>query len=77
MGLGNKLYTFSPHDYKDVVLIWSGQNPQTGAKLEVIQGPPEGAPMQDLAELPEEFAPGISQEEFMEIAARLKKNAGL
>ncbi|MCR2804203.1 manganese catalase family protein [Paenibacillus soyae] len=77
MGLGNKLYTFSPHDYKDVVLIWSGQNPQTGAKLEVIQGSPEGAPMPDLAELPEEFAPGISQEEFMEIAARLKKNAGL
>ncbi|MEK3883446.1 manganese catalase family protein [Paenibacillus sp. PL2-23] len=77
MGLGNKLYTFSPHDFKDVVWIWSGQNPQTGAKLEVIQGSPEGAPMPDLGELPEEFAPGISHEEFMEIAERLKKNAGL
>ncbi|GKU77946.1 manganese catalase family protein [Paenibacillus sp. L3-i20] len=77
MGLGNKLYTFSPDDYKDVVLIWNGQNPQTGAKLEVIQGAPEGAPMPDLAELPEEFAPGISEEDFNEIARRLKRNAGL
>ncbi|REK74373.1 manganese catalase family protein [Paenibacillus paeoniae] len=77
MGLGNKLYTFSPHDFKDVVLIWNGQNPQTGAKLEVIQGTPEGAPVPDLSGLPEEFAPGISPEEFMEIAQRLKKNAGL
>lgn len=77
MGLGNKLYTFSPHDYKDVVLIWNGQNPLTGARLEVIQGSPEGAPMPDLSELPEEFAPGISHEEFLEIAERLKRNAGL
>lgn len=77
MGLGNKLYTFSPDDYKDIVLIWNGQNPLTGAKLEVIQGSPEGAPMPDLAEVPEEFAPGISEEDFMEIARRLKRNAGL
>ncbi|RJX40070.1 manganese catalase family protein [Paenibacillus pinisoli] len=77
MGLGNKLYTFSPHDFKDVVLIWNGQNPQTGAQLEVIQGAPEGAPIPDLSGLPEEFAPGITPEEFMEIAQRLKKNAGL
>lgn len=77
MGLGNKLYTFSQEDYRDVALIWNGQNPMTGAKLEVIQGSPEGAPMPDLDEVPEEFAPGISQEDFMEIAKRLKKNAGL
>jgi Mn-containing catalase len=77
MGFGNKLYTFSPSDYKDVVLIWNGQNPMTGAKLEVIQGAPQGAPVPDLDELPEEFAPGISQEDFMEIARRLRQNAGL
>ncbi|MFD0589555.1 manganese catalase family protein [Paenibacillus sp. GCM10027627] len=77
MGLGNKLYTFSPNDYKDIALIWNGQNPQTGAQLEVIQGSPEGAPVPDLNELPDEFAPGISHEDFLEIAARLKKNAGL
>ncbi|WP_028612738.1 manganese catalase family protein [Paenibacillus harenae] len=77
MGLGNKLYTFSPNDYKDVVLIWHGQNPLTGAQLEVIQGAPQGAPMPDLSEVPEEFAPGISQENFMGIAQRLRKNAGL
>ncbi len=77
MGLGNKLYTFSPEDYKDIVLIWNGQNPLNGAPLEVIQGIPEGAPMYDLPDLPEEFAPGISQEDFMEIAKRLQKNAGI
>lgn len=77
MGIGNKLYTFSPNDYKDIVLIWNGQNPQTGAQLEVIQGSPQGAPMPDLSGLPEEFAPGISQEDFIEIARRLQKNAGL
>lgn len=77
MGLGNKLYTFSPDDYKDIVLIWNGQNPQTGAPLEVIQGMPQGAPMPDLPAVPEEFAPGISQEDFLEIAQRLQKNAGL
>lgn len=77
MGLGNKLYTFSPNDYKDIVLIWNGQNPQTGAQLEVIQGAPQGAPMPDLAPIPEEFAPGISAEDFREIARRLQKNAGL
>ena len=77
MGLGNKLYTFSSHDYKDIALIWSGQNPLTGAKLEVIQGSPEGAPMPDLMELPEEFAPGVTHEDFLEIAQRLKKNVGI
>lgn len=77
MGLGNKLYTFSPDDYKDIVLIWNGQNPLNGLPLEVIQGTPEGAPMPDLSGVPEEFAPGISHEDFMEIARRLQKNAGL
>ncbi|MFD2114727.1 manganese catalase family protein [Paenibacillus yanchengensis] len=77
MGLGNKLYTFSPNDFKDVALIWNGQNPLSGAKLEVINGNPEGAPMYDLPNNSEEFAPGISEEEFMQIAKRLQKNAGL
>jgi len=77
MGLGNKLYTFSPNDYKDIALIWNGQNPMNGLPLEVIQGNPEGAPMFDLPSSPEEFAPGISQEEFLEIAKRLQRNAGM
>lgn len=58
-------------------MIWSGTNPQTGAPLEVIQGTPQGAAIPDLEEVPEEFAPGISAEDFMEIARRLQKNAGL
>ncbi|WP_168118686.1 manganese catalase family protein [Paenibacillus sp. HB172176] len=77
MGLGNKLYTFSPSDYEDAALIWCGQNPQTGAKLEMIQGAPEGASMPDLTESQEAFAPGVSHDDFLEIAGRLKKNVGL
>jgi Mn-containing catalase len=77
MGLGNKLYTFSTHDYKDISLIWKGTNPTTGAPLEVIQGAPEGGPMPDLAEMSEEYAPGVSNEEFLEIAKRLQRSAGL
>jgi len=76
-GLGNKLYTFSDHDYKDIALIWKGVNPANGAPLEVVQGAPAGGPMPDLSAVPEEFAPGVSQEDFMEIARRLQKSAGL
>jgi Mn-containing catalase len=75
-GIHRKLYTFSDTDYRDIAWIWSGQHPQ-GGPLEVIIGTPEGGPIPDLNALPEEFAPGISQEDFMEIARRLQKNAGL
>ncbi|QFT88563.1 putative manganese catalase [Bacillus sp. THAF10] len=76
-GVHRKLYTFSPNDFKDVAMIWKGSHPEDGGKLEVIQGSPPGAPVPDLENLPEEFAPGISQEEFMEIAKRLQRSAGM
>ncbi|MBD8499947.1 manganese catalase family protein [Paenibacillus arenosi] len=76
-GLGRILYTWSDNDYKDIGLIWSGKHPGDGKPLEVKQGTPEGHPIPDLDDLPEEFAPGISKEDFMAIVRRLQKNAGL
>ncbi|MBY6037726.1 manganese catalase family protein [Fictibacillus nanhaiensis] len=75
-GSHRKLYTFSDDDYRDIAYIWSGQHP-SGGPLEVVIGAPEGGPIPDLRSVPEEFAPGISQEDFMEIAKRLQKNAGI
>ncbi|WP_139488068.1 manganese catalase family protein [Brevibacillus dissolubilis] len=76
-GLSNILYTWSETDYRDIDKIWNGPNPMTGEPLQVIIGAPEGAPMTDLEDRPEEFAPGVSYEDFMEIARRLQRNAGL
>ncbi|WP_230500525.1 manganese catalase family protein [Sutcliffiella rhizosphaerae] len=76
-GVHRKLYTFSANDYKDVSMIWKGRHPEDGGRLEVIQGAPPGAPVPDLDNVPEEFAPGISQEDFMEIAKRLQRSAGI
>ncbi|MBH0155093.1 MULTISPECIES: manganese catalase family protein [Fictibacillus] len=75
-GVHRKLYTFSDTDYRDIALIWAGQHP-LGGPLETVIGAPEGAPMPELRSISEEFAPGISHEDFMQIAERLKKNAGI
>ena len=72
-----KLYRFSDNDYTDLNKFWKGKHPGDGQPLQVVDGPPQGAPMPDLDELPEEFAPGISQEDFFEIARRLQRSAGL
>jgi len=76
-GVHLRLYTFSDQDYKDIAMIWKGKHPLDGKPLEVIEGTPEGGPIPDLEEVPEEFAPGISKEDFMEIAKRLQQSAGL
>ncbi|MFD2670908.1 manganese catalase family protein [Marinicrinis sediminis] len=75
-GVHRKLYTFSDQDYQDIKYIWKGTHPEDGQPLEVIQGTPQGGPIPELDDLPEEFAPGISQEDFMEIAKRLQREAG-
>jgi Mn-containing catalase len=76
-GINNKLYTFSDKYYQDIAWIWHGKNPENGQDLEVVIGTPKGGPIPDLPEIPEEFAPGISQEDFMQIARRLQQNAGI
>ncbi|WP_127588807.1 manganese catalase family protein [Paenibacillus koleovorans] len=75
MGLGRKLFTFSEEDYRDIDKIWKGIDPESGLPLEVVIGIPEGGPIPDLEGLPEEYAPGISHEDFLEIAKRLQASA--
>ncbi|WP_096201557.1 manganese catalase family protein [Bacillus sp. FJAT-45350] len=76
-GIHRKLYTWSPSDYRDIDKIWKGKHPSDGQPVEVIIGSPEGAPMPDYEEVPQLFAPGISHEDFNEIAKRLQREAGL
>nr|WP_275980240.1 manganese catalase family protein [Halalkalibacter alkaliphilus] len=76
-GIHRKLYTFSDTDYQDIDKIWKGTHPEDGKPVEVIRGAPQGAPIPDYPEIPEEFAPGISHEDFLEIAKRLQRSAGI
>lgn len=74
-GDGNVLFTWNyVGDYTDINKIWKGVHPQTNAKLIVKEGTPKGHKIPDLAELPEEFAPGIGPEEYQMIAKRLMAN---
>jgi Mn-containing catalase len=70
-GLHTRLYTFSDTDYKEITKIWKGTHPEDGMPLQVFEGAPKGAPMIDFPDLPEEFAPGISEEDFQQILKRL------
>ncbi|MDX6680640.1 MAG: hypothetical protein QOG94_679, partial [Solirubrobacteraceae bacterium] len=51
--------------------------PETGEPLEVVDEAPEGALPNDLPAQPATFAPDYAPEEIKEIAARLRKQAGL
>lgn len=74
-GDGNVLFTWNYEgEYDKIRQIWKGPHPLTGEPLKVIEGTPKGAPIPDLDELPEEFAPGIGPEEFQMIAKRLMAN---
>lgn len=73
-GLSNVLFTWSEKDYRDINKIWKGTNPENGQPLEVRIGTPEGAPIPDFDELPEEFAPGITKDDYELIVKRLMKD---
>ncbi|MEI5908073.1 manganese catalase family protein [Bacillus spongiae] len=73
-GLNNVLYTWSETDYQDINKIWKGTNPENGQMLHVIKGAPEGGPIPDLEDLPEEFAPGIDKDDYDRIAKKLMEN---
>ncbi|WP_067840947.1 manganese catalase family protein [Amphibacillus sediminis] len=74
-GLSNILYTWNDvGHYLDIKQIWKGENPESGDKLVVKEGAPEGAQIPNLEELPEEFAPGISRDDYERIAKRLMEN---
>ncbi len=71
-GVHTKLYTWSDQDFSSIDQIWKGTHPEDGLPLEVIAGAPKGVPIPEAPESKEEFAPGISAEDFKEIAKRLK-----
>ncbi|WP_341280872.1 manganese catalase family protein [Paenibacillus sp. FSL H8-0537] len=71
-GVHTKLYTYSDNDFKTIDQIWKGTHPEDGQPLEVIHGVPKGVPVPEYPEVEEEFAPGISAEDFAAIAERLK-----
>jgi Mn-containing catalase len=72
-----KLYRFSASDYLELAAVFSGPHPETGEELEVVDDPPEGVPAHDLPSQPAVFAPDYAPEEIAEIAAKLRKQAGL
>lgn len=76
-GVHTKLYTYSDSDFADIARIWKGAHPEDGKPLEVIKGVPKGYPIKEYPELPEEFAPGISAEDFREISQRLQQAANI
>lgn len=74
-GSHRKLYRFSPEDYKAVAAVWSGTHPEDGQPLEVVDGPPQGGNLANLAGIASSFAPEYQPEEIFEIATKLYKEA--
>jgi len=73
-----KLYRFSPEDYQELAAVFNGPHPETGEELFIAEEvSPEGAPAYDLPPQPAVFAPGPEPQEIEEIAAKLRKAAGL
>jgi Mn-containing catalase len=72
-----RLYRFSPQDYRELAAVFNGPSPETGEDLVVIDEAPEGVPPRDLPPQPAVFAPDYAPEEISEIAAKLRKRAGL
>jgi Mn-containing catalase len=73
-----KLYRFSPNDFQEIAAVFNGAHPETGEDLRIAEEVhPEGVPPFDLPAQPAVFAPGPEPEEIAEIAAKLRKAAGL
>ena len=75
-GSHRKLYRFSPEDYTEVTQLWNGQAPSNydegnPGPLEVMDGPPQGGNLADLAGIATSFAPDYAPEEIFEIANKL------
>jgi Mn-containing catalase len=73
-----KLYRFSEQAFQEVAAVFNGPHPETGEELTIADVPhPIGAPAHDLPPQPDVFAPGYAPEEIVEIAQKLRKQAGL
>jgi Mn-containing catalase len=58
--LHNRLWTFS-NEMSDVSKIFRGNSPFEDGELETISGNPDGFKMIQMAEAPQEFAPGLDK----------------
>jgi len=74
-GVHRALYRFSPDDYKQIAAIWEGTHPQDGQPLQVVDGPPQGGDLAELAGIASSFAPEYAPEEIFEIAGKLYNKA--
>jgi Mn-containing catalase len=73
-----RLYRFSQDDFHELAAVFNGPHPETGEDLVIADEiHPEGAPANDLPPQPAVFAPGPDPQEISEIAAGLRKAAGL
>jgi Mn-containing catalase len=73
-----KLYRWSTDDFQELAAVFNGPHPETGEELTIADEPhPEGAPAYDLPPQTAVFAPGPEPEFVAEVAARLRKAAGL
>jgi Mn-containing catalase len=71
MGFHQKLYRFSPNDYKDMGQIWNGTHPDDGSEVFVTDELPEGGPTMDSGHDSATFAPEYDMDMFMEMAKKL------
>jgi Mn-containing catalase len=76
LGMHRKLYRFSPDDYKEVAGVWQGTALDGSGPLEVVDGPPQGGDLADLAPNTDAFIPDYHPEEIQEIAMKLYQKAG-
>src|SRR5690606_4309361 len=74
-GNHRQLYRFSPDDYRAVSAIWNGPSPDGSGPLEVVDGPPQGGKLADLADIGEAFVPEYHPEEIFEMAQKLYNKA--
>jgi len=72
-----RIYRMSPSDYNELSAVFNGKHPENGKPLEVVDGPPDGVPPNDLPPDPNAFVPGYAPEEIAEIAEKLRVAAGL
>jgi NADPH-dependent glutamate synthase beta subunit-like oxidoreductase len=54
---------------------WHGEHPENGEEVEVVDGPPEGAPRPDFLAQPGIGVPGYDVGELAEIAGRMMRGA--
>lgn len=71
LGFHQKLYRFSPDDYRDMDQIWNGTHPDDGSEVYVTDELPEGGSLKDGGHDSATFAPEYDMDTFMEMAKKL------